>query len=480
MVPTLKNFVGGERVTPRSTETIPLHNPATGEVLAQVPLSDDSDVAQAVQAAKKAFHTWSKTPVPQRARVLFKYHQLLIDNWEALAALITQENGKSYADAYGEVQRGIECVEFAAGAPSLMMGKQLPDIATGVESGMYHYPLGVVGGIPPFNFPMMVPSWMFPMAIACGNTFVMKPSEKTPLTTMRLAELLQEAGLPAGVFNLVHGGKAAVDGILHHPDIAAISFVGSTPVGQYVYQTGTSQGKRVQSLMGAKNHTIIMPDADIEYAVNQVINGAFGSAGQRCMSAAVLVLVGDVAEPFLARLKEATDKLTIGNGMNKDTFLGPVIDQAAKERTLAFITEGEKEGAVLYRDGRKDKLPTEGCFVGPTIIDHVKPTMGVWQEEIFAPVLVVSRVDTLTEAIDLANQSSFANGACIYTDSGRAVRQFRETIDAGMLGVNLAVPAPMAFFPFSGWKGSFVGDLHANGPDGVAFYTRKKMLTSKW
>ena len=480
MTKTLQNFVDGKWIDSTSSEVESVINPATGELIANVPLSNSADVDKAVTSAAKAFKTWSKTAVPQRARILFKYHQLLIKHWEEIAQIITKENGKSYADAYGEVQRGIECVEFAAGAPSLMMGKQLPDIATGIESGMYRYPVGVVGGIPPFNFPMMVPCWMFPLAIACGNTFVLKPSEKTPLTAMRLVELLHEAGLPEGVLNLVHGGKDVVNGILHHKDVAAISFVGSTPVGEYVYKTGTQNGKRVQSLMGAKNHTIVMPDANIDYAVQQIIVGAFGSAGQRCMATAVLVLVDDVAEPFLKKLHEEVDKLKIGNGADKDVFLGPVIRDSAKQTTLKYIEQGEKEGAVLTRDGRKDTFPQDGCFIGPTIFDHATPEMSIWKDEIFAPVLTVARAKTLTEAIELSNKSTFANGACIYTDSGSAVRQFRETIDAGMLGVNMAVPAPMAFFPFSGWKGSFVGDLHANGPDGVEFYTRKKMVTARW
>lgn len=476
----LKNFVNGQWVTAQSKITEDVINPATGEVIAQVPLSNEADVDLAVKAAAEAYKTWSKTPVPQRARILFKYQQLLISNLEELAQLITKENGKSYNDAYGEVQRGIECVEFAAGVPSLIMGKQLPDIATGIESGQYRYPIGVVGGIPPFNFPMMVPSWMFPLAIACGNTFVLKPSERTPLTATRLVELFKEAGLPDGVLNLVQGGVDVVNGILHHSQVAAVSFVGSTPVGKYVYQTGTANGKRVQSLMGAKNHTIVMPDADIDYAVQQIIVGAFGSAGQRCMATAVVVLVGEVAEPFLNKLLEEVDKLKIGNGAEKDVFLGPVIRNSAKQKTLKYIEQGEVEGAVLIRDGRKDSFPKEGCFIGPTIFDHATEDMSIWKDEIFGPVLTVARVTTLEEAIELSNRSDFANGACIYTDSGKSVRIFRETIDAGMLGVNIAVPAPMAFFPFSGWKGSFVGDLHANGGDGVEFYTRKKMLTAKW
>jgi malonate-semialdehyde dehydrogenase (acetylating)/methylmalonate-semialdehyde dehydrogenase len=476
---TLRNFIGGQWVEAQveRLETVP--NPATGETLAQVPLSGRSDLDRAVEAAKEAFRTWRKTPVPVRARILFKYHQLLIKHKEELARLITEENGKSYKEALGEVQRGIECVEFAAGAPTLMMGSTLSEIATDIESAMYRYPLGVVGGITPFNFPMMVPCWMFPLAIACGNTFVLKPSEKTPLSANRLAELFAEAGLPDGVLNIVHGAHEVVNGLLEHPDIRAISFVGSQPVAEYVYRTAAANGKRVQALAGAKNHSIVMPDADLEKAVPAIINAAFGSAGERCMACSVVVAVGDIADQLVDQLVQAANEIRIGNGLEPDVFLGPVIRDAHKERTVQNIVTGEREGAKLVRDGRNDAVDESGYFIGPTIFDEVKPGMKIWQDEIFAPVLSVVRVNTLDEAIEVANQSSFANGACIYTDSAKAIRQFREEIDAGMLGVNIGVPAPMAFFPFSGWKNSFYGDLHANGRDGVEFYTRKKMITQR-
>jgi malonate-semialdehyde dehydrogenase (acetylating)/methylmalonate-semialdehyde dehydrogenase len=477
---TLKNFIGGQWVESTSEKVEAVPNPATGETLAYVPISSREDLDQAVAAAKKAFKTWSKTPVPKRARILFKYQQLLVDHWEELARLVTLENGKSYEEAYGEVQRGIECVEFAAGAPTLMMGTQLPEIATNIESGMYRYPVGVVGGITPFNFPMMVPCWMFPLAIACGNTFVLKPSERTPILANRLAELFTEAGLPDGVLNIVHGAHDVVNGILEHKDIKAVSFVGSQPVAEYVYKTAAAHGKRVQALAGAKNHTIVMPDADLDLAVTNIINAAFGSAGERCMACSVVVTVGDIADEVVKRLVQAAEEIKIGNGLDEGVFLGPVIREAHKERTIRYIEIGENEGAILVRDGRKDAATSgEGYFVGPTIFDQVKPGMKIWQDEIFAPVLSIVRVNTLDEAIEVANQSPFANGACIFTDSAKAIRQFREEIDAGMLGVNLGVPAPMAFFPFSGWKNSFYGDLHANGRDGVEFYTRKKMVTAR-
>jgi malonate-semialdehyde dehydrogenase (acetylating)/methylmalonate-semialdehyde dehydrogenase len=476
---TLENYIGGGPRTSRSERREPVYNPATGETLAYVPISNQEDVNLAVKAASAAFPDWRTTPVPKRARILFKYQQLLVEHWEELARMITMENGKNYAEAYGEVQRGIECVEFAAGAPTLMMGQQLPDIATGIESGMYRYPLGVVAGITPFNFPMMVPCWMFPLAIACGNTFVLKPSERTPLLAGRLAELLSEAGLPSGVFNIVHGGKEVVDSLLAHPEICAISFVGSQPVAEHVYKTAAAHGKRVQALAGAKNHTIVMPDANLDHAVANIISAAFGSAGERCMACSVVVAVGDIAVPLTEKLKASADALKMGDGLDQGVFLGPVIRAQHKDRTEEYIRIGLKEGARLLRDGRKDRREP-GYFIGPSLFDEVTPEMTIWREEIFAPVLSIMRADNLDEAIAIANRSDFANGACLFTDSAAAIRRFREEIDSGMLGINLGVPAPMAFFPFSGNKHSFYGDLHANGKDGVEFYTRKKMVTARY
>ncbi|MCJ7842289.1 CoA-acylating methylmalonate-semialdehyde dehydrogenase [Lederbergia sp. NSJ-179] len=480
-VETLKNYINGEWVESTSVTTEKVINPATGEVLVEVPYSSKEDVERAVKAAKEAFQTWSQVSVPKRARILFKYQQLLVDQWEELARLITMENGKSFSEAMGEVQRGIECVEFAAGAPTLMMGSQLPDIATNIESGMYRYPLGVVGGITPFNFPMMVPAWMFPLAIACGNTFVLKPSEKTPLLACRLAELFEEAGLPKGVLNIVNGAHDVVNGMLEHQEIKAISFVGSQPVAEYVYKKGTENLKRVQALAGAKNHSIVLKDANLDLAVKEIISASFGSAGERCMAAAVVAVEETIAEQLVEKLKEAADQIKIGNGLEEGVFLGPVIREDHKTRTLDYIQSGMKEGATLVRDGRTDVVKDKkGYFVGPTIFDHVTKEMKIWQDEIFAPVLSIVRVKDLAEGVEVANASPFANGACLYTDSAAAIRQFRETIDAGMLGINLGVPAPMSFFPFSGYKNSFYGDLHANGKDGVEFYTRKKMVTGRY
>jgi malonate-semialdehyde dehydrogenase (acetylating)/methylmalonate-semialdehyde dehydrogenase len=475
----LKNYINGSWVEARTEKREEVPNPATGEVMAYVPISSQEDVTEAVVGAKGAFKEWSKTAVPKRARLLFKYQQLLVEHWEELAELITKENGKSYTEAYGEVQRGIECVEFAAGAPTLMMGKQLPDIATNLESGMYRYPIGVIGGITPFNFPMMVPCWMFPLAIACGNTFILKPSERTPILANRLCELLSEAGVPAGVFNIVHGAHDVVNGLLEHPDVKAISFVGSQPVAEYVYKKGTSYGKRVQALAGAKNHSIVMPDAELESSVTQIVNAAFGSAGERCMACSVVVAVGDVLEPLMERLVKATHEIKMGDGFEEGVLLGPVIRESHKERTIGYIQKGIEEGATLVCDGR-EVTSDKGYFIGPTIFTNVTTEMKIWKEEIFAPVLSVIHVNSLEEAVDLCNQSEFANGACLFTQDGSNVRYFRENMDAGMLGVNLGVPAPMAFFPFYGWKNSFYGDLHANGSDGVEFYTRKKMVTARW
>lgn len=447
--------------------------------MCQVPISTREDVEYAVRSASEAFQTWSKTAVPRRARILFNYQQLLQQNKEELARLITLENGKNTTEALGEVGRGIENVEFAAGAPSLMMGDSLASIATDVEAANYRYPIGVVGGIAPFNFPMMVPCWMFPMAISLGNTFILKPSERTPLLTEKLAELFEQAGLPKGVFNVVHGAHDVVNGVLEHPDIKAISFVGSKPVGEYVFKKGSEHLKRVQALTGAKNHTIVLNDAHLEDTVTNIIGAAFGSAGERCMACAVVTVEEGIADEFMAKLQEKAADIKIGNGLDDGVFLGPVIREDNKKRTHSYIEKGIEEGARLLCDGRENATE-DGYFVGPTIFDNVTTDMTIWKDEIFAPVLSVIRVKNLKEAVDIANQSEFANGACLFTSNANAIRYFRENIDAGMLGINLGVPAPMAFFPFSGWKSSFFGTLHANGKDSVDFYTRKKVVTARY
>ncbi|ASN04331.1 methylmalonate-semialdehyde dehydrogenase [Virgibacillus necropolis] len=475
----IKNYINGEWVESKTTKYEVVYNPATKEEIAQVPLSTKEEVDYAAEVAKKAFEEWKNVPVQKRARILFNYQQLLQNNKEELARLITIENGKNTTEALGEVGRGIENVEFAAGAPTLMMGDSLTNIATDMEATNYRYPIGVVGGITPFNFPMMVPCWMFPMAIAMGNSFILKPSEKTPLLTEKLADLLEEAGLPKGVFSVVYGAHDVVNGILDHPEIKAISFVGSKPVGEYVYKRGSENLKRVQALTGAKNHTTVLNDADLDDAVKDIIASAFGSAGERCMACAVVTVEDGVADEFIAMLKGAADNLKMGNGLDDGVFLGPVIREDNQKRTLEYIEKGVQEGANLVRDGRKEKMDN-GYFVGPTIFEGVKTDMTIWKDEIFAPVLSVVRVSNLKEAVEVANQSEFANGACLFTSNASSIRYFRENIDAGMIGVNLGVPAPMAFFPFSGWKSSFFGTLHANGKDGVDFYTRKKVVTARY
>jgi malonate-semialdehyde dehydrogenase (acetylating) / methylmalonate-semialdehyde dehydrogenase len=476
----LKNYIGGQWVESKGNKNLDVINPATNEVIAHVPISTKDDVDHAVNVAKEALQTWKKTPVPKRARVLFKYHNLITENHEELARLIVLENGKSYKEAYGEVQRGIECVEFASGAPTHMMGESLSGIAEDIDSEMFRYPLGVVGGITPFNFPMMVPLWMFPLAIACGNTFVLKPSERTPLLTNRLAELFTEAGAPAGVLNVVHGAHDVVNGLLEHNDVAAISFVGSQPVAKYVYEKAAQGGKRVQALSGAKNHHVVMPDADMEKAVQNIISSTYGSAGQRCMACSAVVVVGN-NEKLVEALRAKADELIIGNGMDEEVLLTPVIRKEHREKVLGYIEKGVEEGASLIRDGRNEMndIP-EGNFLGPTIFDHVTPEMTIAKEEIFAPVLSLLRADDLDQALEYLRKSRYGNGATLYSKDASAVRKFREEADAGMLGINVGVPATMAFFPFSGWKDSFYGDLHVNGKDGINFFTRKKMITSRF
>ncbi|GAE35243.1 CoA-acylating methylmalonate-semialdehyde dehydrogenase [Halalkalibacter akibai] len=476
----LKNYINGQWVNANSGETLDVINPATNEVLASVPVSSTTDVDQAVKAATEAFQTWKNTPVPKRARILFKFHTLLSDHHDELAKLIVLENGKAFKEAHGEVQRGIECVEFAAGAPTLMMGETLSGIAEEIDSEMFRYPLGVIGGITPFNFPMMVPLWMFPLAIACGNTFVLKPSERTPMLANKLVELFTQAGAPAGVLNVVHGAHDVVNGLLDHEDIKAISFVGSQPVAKYVYERAAANGKRVQALSGAKNHHIVMPDADISKAVTHIIASAYGSAGQRCMACSAVVVIGD-GDQFVEELKSRADELVIGSGLEDDVLLTPVIRDSHRTKVLEYIIKGQEEGAALIRDGRKemDEMTT-GNFLGPTIFDYVTPDMTIAKEEIFAPVVSLLRADSLDEGLDYIRKSRYGNGATIYTKDAKAIRKFREEADAGMLGVNVGVPATMAFFPFSGWKDSFYGDLHVNGKDGVNFFTRKKMITSRY
>ncbi|KYD04509.1 MULTISPECIES: CoA-acylating methylmalonate-semialdehyde dehydrogenase [Bacillus] len=475
----MKNNINGEWVDSTGAEVEEVINPANGKIIAYVPLSTRADVDRAVQAAQHAYQTWSLVPVPNRSRLLYKYLQLLQEQKEQLAEIITMENGKTLKDARGEVQRGIEVVELATATPTLMMGESLPGIANGIDGSIWRYPLGVVAGITPFNFPMMVPLWMFPLAIACGNTFVLKASERTPILAEKLVELFYESGFPKGVLNLVHGAKDVVNGILENEDIKAVSFVGSEPVARHVYQTGTANGKRVQALAGAKNHAIVLADCHLEKTVQGIIGAAFGSSGERCMACSVAAVVDEIADEFMELLVSETRKLETGDGRSENHFVGPLIREVHKNRVLDYIDSGIKEGAALAVDGRDPDIQ-EGYYVGATIFDHVNPDMKIWQDEIFAPVLSVVRVKDIDEGIELANKSKFANGAVIYTSSGKSVQQFRDKIDAGMIGVNVNVPAPMAYFSFAGNKASFYGDLGTNGKDGVQFYTRKKVVTERW
>ncbi|KRT76139.1 MAG: methylmalonate-semialdehyde dehydrogenase [Armatimonadetes bacterium CSP1-3] len=480
-VEVLQNFIGGAWVPSKTERVEDIPNPATGDLLARVPYSTVGDVEAAVAAAARAYPAWRDTPVVERARVMFRFRQVLEDHLEELALLVTQENGKTVEEARGEVRRGIEVVEFACGMPTLMMGNVVEDTARGIDSELIRVPLGVVVGICPFNFPAMIPLWMFPIALTAGNAFVLKPSERTPLSAVRFADLLTEAGLPAGVLNLVHGVKEAVDALLAHPAVKAVSFVGSAPVAQYIYQTAAAHGKRVQALAGAKNHLIVMPDADLERTVPAIISSAFGNAGERCLAGSVVVAVGDVADRFVPLLAAAAAKLRVGVGWDSATEMGPVIRPNHRRRILDFIERGTQEGAHLVCDGRAQVPRDEtGFFVGATVFDHVRPEMTIAQEEIFGPVLGVIRVATLDEALQVVNRSRYGNMACIFTASGKAAREFRVRVEAGMLGINIGVAAPIAFFPFTGWKGSFYGDLHATGKDAVEFYTEKKVVTSRW
>jgi len=475
---TLKNYVGGRWVEADGAETIDVVNPANGEVLGQAPLSTRAQVDAAVQAARAAFPEWRATPPLVRARACFDLKYLLDEAKDELAMLVTTDNGKTITDATGEVGRGIECVEVATGIPSLMQGSNLEDVSRGIDSDMIRQPIGVFAAITPFNFPFMVPMWFLPYAIACGNTFICKPSEQDPLAVERTFELLDEIGLPPGVVNLVHGGKESVDAILEHPEVDGVSFVGSTPVAHYIYEVGAKNGKRVQALGGAKNHVIVMPDADLDSAVDGVLSSAFHAAGQRCLANSVCIAVGEIYEPLRAALAEKGEAMVVDVGSNPDAEVGPVISGASQERILGWIEKGVDQGGTLLLDGR-GRGSEEGNFIGPTIIES-EPGPRSLREEIFGPVLTLLRAADMDEALEILNSSSKGNAASIFTTSGGAMRRFRHDAQAGMLGVNIGVAAPMAFFPFTGWKDSFFGDLHANGSDAIDFYTEKKVVITRW
>jgi malonate-semialdehyde dehydrogenase (acetylating) / methylmalonate-semialdehyde dehydrogenase len=476
------HHIGGRAVASRSGRRQPVYNPATGAVARQVALGSADDVAAAVAAAEAAFPAWADTPPIRRARVLNNFLALLNQHKDTLAAMITAEHGKVFTDAQGEVSRGIDIVEFACGIPQLLKGDYTDQVSTGIDNWTLRQPLGVVAGITPFNFPCMVPCWMFPVALACGNTFVLKPSERDPSASLFMADLLKEAGLPDGVFNVVQGDKVVVDALLTHPDVKALSFVGSTPIAQYIYETGARHGKRVQALGGAKNHMVVMPDADLDQAVDALIGAAYGSAGERCMAISVAVLVGDVADRIIPLLAERAKSLKVKNGMELDAEMGPVVTRDALERIERYIALGVEEGASLVVDGRGFKVAGHegGFFTGGTLFDHVRPDMRICQEEIFGPVLSCVRARDFAEAVDLVNAHEYGNGVACYTRDGHVAREFARRIQVGMVGINVPIPVPMAWHGFGGWKRSLFGDMHAYGEEGVRFYTRQKSIMQRW
>jgi malonate-semialdehyde dehydrogenase (acetylating)/methylmalonate-semialdehyde dehydrogenase len=465
-----------------SGRTSDVFNPATGEVTGRATLASDAEVAAAVAAALKAFRPWAETSPLKRARVMFRFKELVERDLDRLAAVITAEHGKVLSDARGEVQRGLEVVEFATGIPQLLKGEYTEQVANGIDAWTFRQPLGVCAGITPFNFPAMVPMWMFPMAIACGNTFVLKPSERDPSASLVLAELLLEAGLPQGVFNVVQGDKVAVDALLQHPDVQAVSFVGSTPVARSIYATGTAAGKRVQALGGAKNHMIVMPDAELDQAVDALMGAAYGSAGERCMAISVAVAVGEVGDRLVEKLVPKVRGLEVRDGCDPKAEMGPVVTGQHRDRILGYIEEGLRAGARLVVDGRGLRVSgrEKGFFLGGSLFDHVTPEMRIYQEEIFGPVLVVVRVPDFGAALDLVSRHELGNGTAIFTRDGHTAREFVHRVQVGMIGVNVPIPVPMAFHSFGGWKRSLFGDHHAHGPEAVRFYTRQKAVTERW
>jgi malonate-semialdehyde dehydrogenase (acetylating)/methylmalonate-semialdehyde dehydrogenase len=472
---------GGKWTVSSSERSGPLFNPSTGAQIGCVPFSTPEEVDRVVAAAADALPAWAETPAVERAQVFFRYRELLVQYADELAAIVTREHGKTAAEARASVQRGVEMVEFACGAPSLLMGQCIQNIARQVDCETIRHPVGVCVGITPFNFPAMVPLWMFPVAIACGNTFVLKPSEKVPQSAVRLGELLTEAGCPDGVFNIVHGDKEVVDALLTHPSVEAISFVGSTQIAEYVYQTGTRHGKRVQAAGGAKNHLIIMPDADLDQATAALVASAFGCAGERCMAGSVALPVGDIGDALVERLRAKAGAMTVGateGGAKVD--MGPLITREHLERVVGYLDIAESEGATLALDGRKAECAGDGFLVGPSVIDRVAPEMRLAKEEVFGPVLSVVRAGDIDEALAIGRGCAYGNGASIFTRSGWAARQFKHHFNAGMIGINVGVPAPMAWFPFTGWNRSFFGDLHIQGTESFQFYTRQKMTMTRW
>jgi len=477
---TIHHWIDGKEVPASSGNFGPVFNPATGEQQAQVGFATVADVDTAVATAKEAFVTWRKASLSRRAEVMFRFHELVVQNRDTIANLVSSEHGKVPSDAAGELARGIENIEFACGIPQLMKGGFSEQASTGIDVYSIRQPLGVVAGITPFNFPAMVPMWMFANAIATGNTFILKPSEKDPSVSLFMADLLKQAGLPDGVFNIVNGDKVAVDRILEHPDISAVSFVGSTPIAQYIYSTGTANGKRVQALGGAKNHMIVLPDADIDMAADAAVSAGYGSAGERCMAISVVVAVGDVGDKLVDAIAARLPKLKVGPGTDPDAEMGPLITREHRDKVASYVAGAPAEGASVVVDGRENDLPKDGFFLAPSLIDNVKPGMKAYDDEIFGPVLSVTRVGTYEEAVKLINDHQYGNGTAIFTRDGGAARQFQFDIQVGMVGINVPIPVPVAYYSFGGWKASLFGDSNMYGPAGIDFYTRTKTVTSRW
>jgi malonate-semialdehyde dehydrogenase (acetylating) / methylmalonate-semialdehyde dehydrogenase len=479
-VTRIAHWIDGQRVEGTSDRSGPVYNPATGEQTGEVDFASVEEIDAAVQAAKRAFASWRTVSLSRRTELFFRIRELVHDHSEDLARILTLEHGKVLSDAKGEVARGLEVIEFCCGIPELLKGGYSEQASTGIDVYSIRQPLGVAGGITPFNFPAMVPMWMWAPAIACGNAFVLKPSEKDPSASMYTAELLKEAGLPDGVFNVVHGDKVAVDAVLEHPEIAAVSFVGSTPIARYVYETGTKNGKRVQALGGAKNHMIVLPDADIDMAADAAVSAGYGSAGERCMAVSMLVCVEHAADDLVDAIKERLPKVKVGNGLEPDSEMGPLVTREHRDKVASYIEKGAEEGAKVVTDGRETAPDGNGFFLGVTLLDEVTPEMDVYKDEIFGPVLGITRVDTYEEAVRLVNENPYGNGVAIFTRDGGVARQFQFEVNTGMVGVNVPIPVPVAYYSFGGWKSSLFGDLHIYGPEGIQFYTQGKVVTSRW
>jgi malonate-semialdehyde dehydrogenase (acetylating) / methylmalonate-semialdehyde dehydrogenase len=476
----ISHWIGGRIVPGESGRSGPVYNPATGEQTGEVDFATAQEVDRAVQAAKEAFRSWRAVSLSRRQELMFRIRQLVRDRHEDLAKILTAEHGKVLSDAKGEVQRGLEVIEYCCGIPELLKGDYSEQASTGIDVYSIRQPLGVAAGITPFNFPAMVPMWMWAPAIACGNTFVLKPSEKDPSAALYVAELLKEAGLPDGVFNVVHGDKVAVDAILEHPDIASVSFVGSTPIARYIYENGTKRGKRVQALGGAKNHMIVLPDADIEMAADAAVSAAYGSAGERCMAISHVVAVGDAGDKLVEAIKQRLPKIKVGDGMDPESEMGPLVTREHRDKVASYLDSGPAQGATLVADGRQTAPEGNGFFLGVSLLDNVTPEMDAYKDEIFGPVLGVTRVDTYDEALKMVNENPYGNGTAIFTRDGGVARRFQFDVQIGMVGINVPIPVPVAYYSFGGWKSSLFGDRHIYGPEGIEFYTRGKVVTSRW